>query len=227
MRMTGRRAAAYFDVDGTLTRGTTMFELLLRDAAARGRLDEGRTFLKGLRDLQTVGGATREIANREYFRWWAGRPVPEVRRLCREWIEELASRPENAGFHTAPLRRVHRHLRRGETVHLVSGSVPVLLEILSEHLGVGEALGTEMEVVRGRFTGEVDEPMIGERKAEALRRHASAAGIGLAISSGYGDHVSDFPFLEVVGSPVVFTEWGTVEHEFARVRSWEVLHPEG
>ena len=64
-----QKSAAYFDVDGTITPLTTMFELLLFDARLVGRLEDGVAFLARLKAMK-LNGALRDVTNREYFRWW-------------------------------------------------------------------------------------------------------------------------------------------------------------
>lgn len=210
------RRAAFFDVDGTLTRTTTMFDLVHFDAAERGHPGDAVEFLHGLRRMQLEGGAPRSTANRHYFTWWQGRSPDAMSGLVARW---LAARPAGY-FHAAVLAKLHMHQVRGDATVLVSGSVPALLVALADELGADHVLATNMLVDRGTFTGEIDGPMIGDRKTDAVRELAADRGLDLAGSSAYGDHTSDVPFLELTGVPVICSTPGTPEWELAANRGW-------
>ncbi|MFF2713451.1 HAD-IB family hydrolase [Paenarthrobacter sp. NPDC058040] len=197
--MTKQAAAAYFDVDGTLTPLTTMFELLLFDAGSSGRLAEGRAFLSGLR-LAKAAGAPREETNRTYFRWWAGRSVVEVEELGREWFSAV---PRSGLVFPDMASRVEWHRNRDHRIVLVSGSFAPALQPFADYLRADDVLTASALVERGRYTGDITEPMIGEGKAVAVAAHAAQHSLDLAASHGYGDDISDVPFLELTGNRVI------------------------
>ncbi|WP_418516287.1 HAD family hydrolase [Curtobacterium flaccumfaciens pv. flaccumfaciens] len=123
-------------------------------------------------------------------------------------------------FHPGVLARLQAHQARGDAIVLVSGSVPALLDVLADELGADHVLATKMRVDSGAFTGEIDEPMIGDRKTDAVRELAADCRLDLACSSAYGDHASDVPFLELTGIPVICGTPGTVEWAVAEDRGW-------
>jgi phosphoserine phosphatase len=53
--------------------------------------------------------------------------------------------------------------------------------------------------------------MIGIRKTAAIRQLAAEERVDLTVSSAYGDHLSDVPFLELGGDPVVCGAPGSSE----------------
>ncbi|WP_434621705.1 haloacid dehalogenase-like hydrolase [Arthrobacter sp. A5] len=120
--MTSRQpAAAYFDVDGTVTPLTTMFELLRFDAANTNRLSEGNAFLAHLRELK-LNGAPRQDTNRKYFTWWAGRRVGDVEKLGREWFKHALATHGQQLIHPEVHDRMLEHEVLGDRIVLVSGS---------------------------------------------------------------------------------------------------------
>jgi phosphoserine phosphatase len=77
-----------------------------------------------------------------------------------------------------------------------------------------------MTMQDGRFTGEIDLPMIGETKARAVRSMAEKLSLSLKSSAGYGDHASDVPFLAELHSPVLCASPGSKEWALATERGW-------
>lgn len=220
MNTTGRRRrAVFFDVDGTLTRTTTMFDLLHFDAARHGRSADAAAFIDELRRMQSEDSAPRSAANRRYFSWWAGRTVADVTALVTRWIGTLP--PDY--FHRSSITKLREHRREGDAIVLVSGSLPALLAELAHVIGADHVLATTMASEQGVFSGEIDEPMIGERKTEAVRQLAAGSRWDLAEAFAYGDHASDVPFLELVGNPVICGTVGTPEWTIATQRGWDRL----
>ncbi|WIE83471.1 HAD-IB family hydrolase [Curtobacterium sp. MCPF17_021] len=217
------RRAAFFDVDGTLTRTTTMFDLLHFDAIEQGSGERGEEFIDDLRRMQIEDGVPREAANRHYFSWWRGRSRDQLSALIARWCAQRAA----GYFHLSTLEQLHRHRERGDLVVFVSGSVPLLLDDLAEELGAGHVLATSMVVSGSVFTGEVDVPMIGSRKTDAIRQLADEEHIDLTASAAYGDHLSDVPFLELVGEPVICGVPRSTEWCLAQRRGWATLLLDG
>jgi HAD superfamily hydrolase (TIGR01490 family) len=193
--------AAFFDVDGTLTTSTTIFDFLEYDLARRCRpaadfrraMDE----LSGLR----MNGAARTEVNRAFYRNFAGRDEHELARAGRDWFEQ--NRRGGKLFHPRTLARLRRHRHDGDFVALVSGSFPPCLDPIAEFTGTHVVLCSRPEIRDGHYTGALAEPMIGGRKADAVRAVAAARGIDLARSRAYADDASDLPMLRLVGRPEV------------------------
>ncbi|MFJ4220048.1 HAD family hydrolase [Curtobacterium luteum] len=212
--------AAFFDVDGTLTRTTTMFDVLRFDAVERGIERQGEAFLDELRRTQTEDGTPRAEANRSYFRWWRHRRVDEVAALVERWAD---SRPADY-FHPSTLARLQMHHAAGDLIVLVSGSVPILLQHLAGALGASVVLATRMTTDGSVFTGEIDDPMIGNRKAAAVAELAEERGLDLQAAAAYGDHDSDAPLLALVGDPIFCSRPGEPACQAAVSRGWATLH---
>src|SRR2546425_125415 len=84
--------AAFFDVDGTLTRRTTMFDFLEYSLAARGFPPDAYHRARAhLRDL-AARGVPREDACRAYYRLYAGLDADETEAQGRAWFKESFGR---------------------------------------------------------------------------------------------------------------------------------------
>ncbi|GGS37312.1 HAD family hydrolase [Actinokineospora fastidiosa] len=195
------RRAAFFDVDGTLITVTSLFRFLAHDMAARGeprrRYDDVMAALARMK----AAGAGREESNRAFYAAFRGRPVAELAAEGARWFAE-----ENAAgglFHPHVLARLRAHAAAGELIVLLSGSFAPCVAPIAEHVAADVVVCTEPEQVGGRYTGAVDRPMVGARKAQAIHDVAVAHGLDLAGCHSYGDDASDLAALAAVGSPVV------------------------
>ncbi|SMF42212.1 HAD superfamily phosphoserine phosphatase-like hydrolase [Cellulosimicrobium cellulans J34] len=189
--------AVYTDVDGTLRRGSTIFDLLRYDADRSGRVAEGERFLRSLREA-AAAGTPREVTNRRYFAWWRGRAVDDVARVARDWA--AAGGPWAEQPVPPVLAAVERYRRAGARVVAVSAAFEPALVGVRERWVEADVLATRAVVRDGRYTGDVVEPLVGEAKARAVRAHAATHGIPLERCAGFGDHASDLPFLRAVGT---------------------------
>ncbi|MBT2481757.1 HAD family phosphatase [Streptomyces sp. ISL-94] len=212
---------AFFDVDGTLTTGTTLFRFLRYYLAAQGHrshvYEQRRQQLKAM----TAVGVSREDTNRAYFANFHNADAVDMSHLARAWFKAELAR--GGFFNGSAVDVLNRHKARGEAVVIVSGSFPAVLSPLAEHLGVAEVWATAPEITDGRYTGQLlRAPMIGKAKVDAARLAASIHRTDLADCYAYGDHLSDLPLLQAVGTPVVIRGDPRLD-EYAQQQRWTVL----
>lgn len=88
---------------------------------------------------------------------------------------------------------------------VVSGGFTFGTSQVQRLLGLDHALANRLEIVDGRVTGELLEPLVTpERKAEALTELADRHGIPLAATVAVGDGANDLPMLARAGLGVAF-----------------------
>jgi HAD superfamily hydrolase (TIGR01490 family) len=127
-----------------------------------------------------------------------GHSVEELREVGEEIFDELISRRIWPG--TRILAQMH--IDAGQRVWLVTATPIELATTIAERLGLTGALGTEAEIVAGRYTGRlVGEPLHGLAKAEAVEELAEREGLDLQKCSAYSDSSNDIPLLSLVGHP--------------------------
>ncbi|MFE6228164.1 HAD family hydrolase [Streptomyces sp. NPDC057854] len=212
--------AAFFDVDETLISVKSMFRFLDFYLEARGEGPDTYRRLAGELHRMAELGAARENVNRAYYRLYVGEPERRLARLGAQWFARESRAqdfwlPESVAEHDL-LRK------RGTRTVLVSGSFFACLDPIAEALGATDALGAPVTVRGGLLTGEVGTPMIGQGKAHAARDWLARHGLSPARCAAYGDHTSDLPLLEAVGTPVVVGD----EPQMARLaerRGWRRL----
>ena len=175
-----------FDMDGTLVVGESI-DLLARHTGNAAEIEViTRDAMEGRLDF--VDALRRRVA------LLAG--LPEA--VLREVADQLEIAPG------AP--QALRVLRRlGYRLGVVSGGFSVIVEIVRERLGLDFAVGNQVEIVGGRLTGRVIEPILdGDGKAAALRSVAEREGVSVEQVVGVGDGANDIPMLQAAGLGIAF-----------------------
>lgn len=222
--VTPTRRAAFFDVDETLVAQKTLFGFLRFHLAAAGRpaadYDEAYQGIQRLKDR----GASREEANRAYYRLYAGAAAAELAAQGRAWYREQ----ERTGdfYHRPGTQAFRGHQAAGDATVLVSGSFFACLDPIAEHLDATQVLATPVVVHDGLLTGEIEHPMIGAGKAGAATAWAAEHGIDPADCHAYGDHASDLELLRAVGHPVAVGEDPVLRAHVGRVGGRTIPGPD-
>ncbi len=208
---------AFFDLDGTLLGSPSLERRFLRYLRWRGDLTAAhaaRWLLEFMRRVwHDPSGAVH--GNKAHL---AG-----VRTGTLDAFLASPSRHPLAFFPDA-LVRLEWHAAQGHRIFLVSGTLKPLAEAVCLQLPVKMTpCATELDVVEGRWTGEVlGEAVCGPGKARALARLASAHGLDLGSSFAYGDSWGDRLMLESVGHPAAVNPSARLER-LACQRGWPIL----
>ncbi len=216
------KSAAFFDVDNTLSRGSTLF-LLARGLARRGffstrmvlkfALAQARFRLSGKEKV-------REIANirQAALVFVKGHKTSELADIAEEIYDESICHSLWAG--TVALAQ--EHLAAGREVWLVTASPLEMGEVIARRLGFTGALGSIAASVDGVYTGElVGDLLHGAAKAVAIERLAQASGLDLADCYAYSDSSNDLPLLAAVGHPCVINPDAKLRRH-AKANSWPI-----
>lgn len=198
----GPSQAAYTDIDGTVTAYNTIFDFLRFDAAGHARGKEAEEFLGGLR-AAALNGVPRSVTNARYFHWWHGRSVAEVDELGEHWADLQDGEPENWAFLEPVTSLLDSHAESGRRLVAVTASFgPALVRVRRRWPNL-DLLCTRPLVANGTYTGGIEEALIGDAKARAVRAHALANNVDLAGSFAYGDHHSDLQFMSLAGESLL------------------------
>jgi alcohol-forming fatty acyl-CoA reductase len=211
--------AAIFDLEGTILTSNVVEAYLwvrLADLAQQGWPTEIADVARRLPGYLAADRRDRGEFLRAFYRRYAGASVEGVRRLVAEEVADLLLQRAAP----AALRRVREHRRAGHRTILITGAIEPFVEPLRPLFD--EIQASRLSAEGGRYTGYLDEPpLVGEARANWLRRHAEREGIDLRSSYAYGDSHSDLPLLQAVGKPVaVNPDVGL--YRVARRRRWRV-----
>jgi len=233
------RAAAYFDFDRTVHDGDAgvLFgkELLrirrrrLRDEARGtlgwagrniafeawlGRIYAEATFLRLASEARLV---KRSRLLRKAYTMMKGLRIDDLRGLANDFVDEVV------GQRLFPEARaeMESHRAAGRPVIVVSTGMRILIEPIKRHLPVDDVIAIDLAAPGGVLDGQIQGPLWGQEKAEAVRDYAHRHALSLPRSYAYSDHRSDIPFLRMAGHPVAVNP-GFALAWHARRRGWPI-----
>ena len=201
MALTEKRVA-FFDVDNTLLKGSTLF-FLGRGMYQRGfftKKDISAFVLANLRYRLTGKENKDEItrfqnAATDFIK---GHNVVEIEKIGQEIYEEYVS----PAIWQGTVEIAQEHLSKGEEVWLVTAAPEDMAVLIAKRLGFTGALGTKAETENGIYTGKMIGNLLhGKEKAKAISELANKNGFNLKNCYGYSDSHHDIPLLEAVGYP--------------------------
>ena len=188
---------AIFDIDGTLVKGSSE-RLFWGYLAARGRQGPRQVFaylLFLLRYLPT-GGIHTIKKNKAYL---TGLRTSDVAMLASDFVQTRLVKRLNE----PAVQRLKEHLRRGDTVVLLSGTLEPIAHALAAHLGVRRVCATLCSERHGRYLPQPPETHpFGAAKLSLAKQLANQLDLDLQHASAYGDSGHDVFLLEAVGNAV-------------------------
>ncbi|CAB3756387.1 HAD family hydrolase [Paraburkholderia solisilvae] len=223
----GTARLAAFDVDETILSIKGLFSFA--DYFFSGRPDasgrvNGEPFAAWFASLRASGATvSREQVNREFYRAFAGYEASFVQHCAYDWFDQLLRSRESILIEPA-LAAIDAYRANHIPVALLTGSARLFLAPLAQLLDATYVLSIELEIdAAGRLTGELLPPQtIGEGKWVALCALLEELGIDPGECVGYGDHLSDLPFLARLGHAVVVAGDEALE-KIAIERGWPIL----
>jgi HAD superfamily hydrolase (TIGR01490 family) len=214
----------FCDVDDTIIRGKSLLgfaQCLIRHLPA----DDAGGLASALSELLAglKRGEPRTDLNRRYYAAVIGRRArAEVLRIARAWYEEASAQ---AGFYKeAVCDFLARAKTSGAKIVLLTGSFPDLIEPIAERVGAAHMLAAPLEIESGWYTGRLlGEPTVESGKLSALSEYVRANGLTLSRCAGIGDDVSDLPFLNALGFPIIPPDGQIALVKHAARHGWQVL----
>jgi HAD superfamily hydrolase (TIGR01490 family) len=213
------RAAAFFDLDGTLlTVNSGRLWMMYERREGRlslGQLLQGSFYLLAYR----VSVLDMDRVMEKALTTVIGQEEELIRRRTEEWFE----REVKQFFAPGAAQMLAEHRRQGRPLVLLTSSSPYESEAACRAFGLDDFISTRYEVREGRFTGRLQGPACyGRAKVTLSERYAGERGIDLARSYFYTDSHSDLPMLERVGFPHAVNPDRRLER-IARRRGWPVV----
>jgi HAD superfamily hydrolase (TIGR01490 family) len=216
------RAAAFFDVDGTVVDGNVVrYYANLRTLRMS----------PWLRRLWTAGFAlrvpyyilldrvSRADFQRELYRNYRRFAPAELESRAREHFKRYLE----PHLFPGAMGRIHEHLQRDESVVLVTGSLRPIVEPLATAVQATELVAAELRERDGVYTGELaNGPIAAERKAAAVTAYLARHGLEAADCHAYADSLDDLPMLRRVGHAHVVNP-GAKLARVAASEGWEIL----
>jgi HAD superfamily hydrolase (TIGR01490 family) len=217
----GPSTAAFFDLDKTiLAKSSTLaFAKKFFDEGLIKRVDATRTAYAQF--IYMISGADHDQMEqaREFMSGLVtGWPIAQVHDIVTDALDTVV----DPIIYSEAVELIELHHAAGHDVIIISSSGTEVVEPIGERLGADIAIGTQMAVEEGKYTGEILFYAYGEHKAEAMQTLAKENGYDLADSFAYTDSFTDLPMLEVVGHPTVTNPDAALRSE-AEEHGWNVV----
>jgi HAD superfamily hydrolase (TIGR01490 family) len=215
-------AAAFFDVDNTLIRGSSSF--LFGKAAFERKFFSRKDFWN--------------FAWHQFRFIWRGESAKTLTSIKDRALgliaghkaEELAALTETVyDDYICPklwpetVRLAKEHIAAGREVWLVTATPQEIAEVMAKRLGLTGGLGTIVERKDGILTGQlVGDALHGKAKRKAVKQLAKERRISLKKSFAYSDSHNDLPMLSAVGNPVCVNP-DAILRIHAKAADWKIL----
>ena len=215
-----QRAAAFFDLDKTILAKSSSFAFArpFYKEGLIGRSDVVRSAYAQFVYLASGADHDQMETMREYMsKLVSGWNVDHVQQIVGETLDDIV---DPMVFEEA-VELIAEHKAAGRDVIIISSSGTDIVEPIGARLGVDLAIGTQVAIEDGEYTGEILFYAYGEGKAEAMRSLAEERGYDLGQSYAYSDSHTDLPMLEAVGHPVAVNP-DTELRKVAVDRDWPI-----
>jgi HAD superfamily hydrolase (TIGR01490 family) len=195
------RAAAFYDVDGTLIRTNIVhaFAWYARNQPTlSGSLVKSAKIALSIPMFLAADKVSRKWFNQLFYGYYAGEPEDRLVLLAEELFEDVIK----PSIFPRTVDLIQESKRAGLRQVIVSGGLDFTVAPLARYLGFDDFIANKLEFEGGRATGQLGKPFVaGATKAQIMRDYAAEHGIDLARSWAYTDSYSDYPMLAVVGHP--------------------------
>jgi HAD superfamily hydrolase (TIGR01490 family) len=193
-----RPTAAFFDLDKTIIAKSST--LAFSKPFQAGGLISRRAMLRSAyaQFVYLVGGADHDQMEklRSFMsQLCAGWDVATVREIVADTLHNIV----DPLVYDEAVSLIEEHRLAGRDIVIVSTSGAEVVGPIGEMLGADRVVATRMEIVDGRYTGEIEHYVYAEEKATAILDLASTVGYDLPSCYAYSDSVTDVPMLEAVG----------------------------
>jgi HAD superfamily hydrolase (TIGR01490 family) len=205
----------FFDVDHTITRGSTG-RLFLLEAVSRRIMRPWHLAVIPLNFLAYRFGKGGVAFFKREFPIIKGIPRKDLEEMAQRVFEERIEGDIRPGIRALIAERK----AAGARLVLASSSLDFIIEPLARQLGADAVIASSLEFEDGISTGRLlGMPAFGPLKRDRARAFAAEAGLGLPDCAFYSDSIHDLPLLLEVGSPVVVNPERRLAREAAR-RGW-------
>jgi HAD superfamily hydrolase (TIGR01490 family) len=217
-----RRAAAFYDLDGTLV------ELNLVHLTAHMMANVGEwtrragyvlSFIARLPRLYFAEKQDRGVLNVVMFEAFKGISRDRLLELGEEYCDRVLER------HVFPQagELIDANRAAGLEAVLVTGSPDFVVAPFARRFGIEHFAANRLVFSRGHATGALARPiMAGAEKAMWCADFARQRGLDLARCWGYADSHYDLPFLAALGHPIAVNPDRKLERA-AMTRQWPIL----
>ncbi len=223
------KAVAVFDLEGTLFKRSSSFMREIPKGRVRGIISIIKVAIFNISFMMIYicykmhlvdGLALRTATTKRIAALLKGSAERDIAQRARSYAAKYMDllRPEIS-------RVLKDHKTKGHTTIMFSGMLQPYIEAVKQELGIDIAIGTELEIKDGYYTGRLASvPCFGERRAHVLSELINKLDykIKLGESFAYGDSILDRFFMGMVGNPVAVHPDKKLA-EYAQRHGWSIV----
>lgn len=210
--------AAFFDFDYVVV-GKDLYRMLGEELIRMGKVPRYRLFVWYIWLLKyRLNLLSGEDVIRENLKDIGGTDV----KVFVDIAESIFEKGRNRILPKA-LDLIEKHRSAGHRVVILSGNFSILIKPFAQYLNVSDVVAIELEIVDGKFTGRVIEPIcIGKGKTYWMKKFARENKIDLTESFFYTDSFYDIDTMLSVGNPIAVNPDPNLK-KFAKSMGWKIL----
>ncbi|WP_091288303.1 HAD family hydrolase [Amycolatopsis xylanica] len=215
------RVAAFFDLDKTIIASSSALAFskpLLREGLINRRAALRSAYAQLVFSLAGADAGKTERMRQEVSALCTGWDVAQVSAIVEETLHDVV----DPLVYVEATELITRHKADGHDVIVLSATGEEVVAPVARMLGATRSVATRMQIVDGRYSGQVDFYCYGENKAIAAKDLAATYGYDLAECHAYTDSSTDIPLLEVVGHPYAVNP-DRMLRKHAAAKDWPVL----
>ena len=217
----GHRSAAFFDLDKTIIAKSSSLAFT-KPFQAGGLITRGAMLRSAYAQFVfLVGGADHDQMEKirafmsQLVEGWDVETVKEI-------VAETLHHVVDPIVYDEAVSLMDEHHQAGRDVVIVSTSGAEVVGPIGEMLGADHVIASRLEIVDGKYTGEIDYYAYAGEKARAIEQMAAERGYDLETCFAYSDSITDAPMLELVGHPHAVNPDKELR-KLAAGRGWPVL----
>lgn len=215
------RQAAFFDLDKTILAKSSSFAFA-KPFYKEGLIGRADVIKSGYAQfVYLLSGADHNQMEqmRQYLsELVTGWDVEQVRSIVNQTLDTIV----DPMVYEEAVSLMDRHRAAGRDIIIISSSGTDMVEPIGERLGADLAIGTQVGIQDGKYTGEIVFYAYGEGKADAMRALAAERGYDLKHCYAYSDSHTDLPMLDAVGHPIAVNPDKELR-ELASQRGWPIM----
>lgn len=202
--MSSLRRVAFFDLDNTIIRGSSIF-YLFKGLSQRGFFDRKSIARFTLANFNYIRKREEDTDLIQQIMCLASRlingiPSKELRESCQEIVADFLPKYHNREI----TERILNHTEMGDETWLITAAPVEIAKSVANELNMTGAIGTKSQIQHGIYTGKLlGRPLHGSQKELEIRKISIKRKFDLGRSFAYSDSINDLPMLLAVGKPVV------------------------
>jgi len=195
------KAAAFFDMDGTLVSTNLVHSflfLVMNEPSIPSSVVKTISGIAKIPAFAMVDRVSRTAFNEMLFSSLKGVYEDNLLEIADEHFERVLK----PAIFPGARELVDSGKKRGLRQVIVSGSLDFLVAPLARHLGIEDAITNRLEMDQGVATGRLRKPIVASAaKARFIQEYAREHDVDLLESYAFSDSYSDYAMLAVVGRP--------------------------